>query len=124
MATRNPSDRIRLDLPYPPSINHYWRRSGRRIHVSTEGIRYREAVCWRVMEEGRPSVAGRLAVEILVHPPDRRRRDIDNVQKALLDSLEHAHVYEDDAAIDRITVERCGIVAGGKVVVFIERIGA
>jgi hypothetical protein len=32
-------------------------------------------------------------MSIIVHPPDRRRRDIDNVQKALLDALQHGGAY-------------------------------
>jgi Holliday junction resolvase RusA-like endonuclease len=35
---------MRLLLPYPPSINHYWRRAGRFIHISREGREYRKQV--------------------------------------------------------------------------------
>ena len=34
-------------------------------------------------------LTGKLVVDVEVFPPDNRRRDIDNVQKALLDALEH-----------------------------------
>jgi len=35
---------IDVDLPYPPSINHYWRRVGPRTLISREGRRFREHV--------------------------------------------------------------------------------
>lgn len=33
-----------IELPYPPSINHYWRRVGSRTLISREGRRFRERV--------------------------------------------------------------------------------
>ena len=39
-------------------------------------------------------------------PPDRRRRDLDNLQKPLLDALQHAGVYEDDSQIDLLVSRR------------------
>jgi crossover junction endodeoxyribonuclease RusA len=59
-------------------------------------------------------------VEVTIHPPDRRRRDIDNLQKALLDALAHGGAYYDDSQISRLTVERQHVVPGGKVVVRVE----
>jgi crossover junction endodeoxyribonuclease RusA len=51
---------------------------------------------------------------------DRRRRDLDNVQKALLDALEHGGVYRDDAQIDLLVVERGPVTPGGKSLVRVE----
>jgi crossover junction endodeoxyribonuclease RusA len=50
-------------------------------------------------------------------PPDRRRRDLDNIQKALLDSLEHAGVYADDNQIDLLIARRQARFDGGQVLV-------
>jgi crossover junction endodeoxyribonuclease RusA len=47
-------------------------------------------------------------------PPDRRRRDLDNLPKAVLDSLAHAGVYEDDSQIDLLIIRRCDPIKGGK----------
>ena len=59
----------------------------------------------------------RLAVKVEVYPPDRRRRDIDNVQKPILDALEKGQAYEDDSQIDLLISQRCNLVRGGAVVV-------
>ena len=49
-----------------------------------------------------------------MRPPDNRRRDIDNVQKALLDALQHGGAYADDSQIVRLSIEKGPPVAGGR----------
>ncbi|WP_159137369.1 RusA family crossover junction endodeoxyribonuclease, partial [Citrobacter braakii] len=49
------------------------------------------------------------------YPPDARRRDIDNYNKALFDALTHAGIWEDDSQIKRMLVEWGPIVPKGKV---------
>lgn len=58
-------------------------------------------------------------MDVTVFPPDRRRRDIDNVQKALLDALQHGGAFHDDNQIVRLTIERGDPVDGGKTIVSI-----
>jgi len=108
---------LTIELPYPPSVNHYWRRVGARTLISREGRRFRRNVCARLATRTAQPMSGRVAVHVTAHPPDRRRRDLDNAMKALLDALAHGGVYEDDGQIDRIEIERGAIVPGGKVVV-------
>jgi crossover junction endodeoxyribonuclease RusA len=52
-------------------------------------------------------------MEVYLYPPDKRKRDVDNVLKPLLDALEHANVYENDSQIDKLYVERMEMVKGG-----------
>jgi crossover junction endodeoxyribonuclease RusA len=122
---------ISLSLPYPPSINHYWRRNRfRGMHVSNEGKSYRAAVvdllAGRYGGSGVHEVldkieACRLAVHLRINPPDRRRRDIDNVQKPLLDALQHGGLYADDEQIDWLLTERGEVDrSGGQALVTIE----
>ncbi len=42
---------------------------------------------------------GSLAIRIDITPPDDRRRDCDNVQKAVLDALQHAGAFWDDSQV-------------------------
>lgn len=108
---------LTIELPYPPSVNHYWRRVGARTLISREGRRFRRSVCARLAVRTAQPLRGRVAVHVTAHPPDRRRRDLDNAMKALLDALAHGGVYEDDGQIDRIEIERGEVAPGGKVVV-------
>lgn len=112
-----------LTMPYPPSANSYWRHptkgplAGRHL-LSEKGRDYRERV--KGMFVGHAPLAGRLSVSIVMMPPDRRRRDIDNVLKATLDSLTHAGVWEDDSQIDRLHIQRSAVKPGGGLLVTVE----
>ncbi len=64
---------------------------------------------------------GPLEIDIRVYPPDRRRRDVDNLQKALLDAFEHGGAYTDDSQIVRLTIEKGEPVEGGKTLVTIRK---
>lgn len=111
-----------LELPYPPSVNHYWRRVGARTLISRGGRAFREAVCSILARRGVKPLGGALVVDITIHPPDRRRRDIDNVQKALLDALQHGGAYGDDSQIVRLTIEKGDPLDGGKTLVQIRKV--
>lgn len=106
-----------LELPYPPSINHYWRRVGDRTLISRGGRAFRRSVQAALAARGVRPLAGRLAITIDLHPPDRRRRDLDNALKALLDALEHGGAYGDDAQIDDLHIRRGACLPGGRVCV-------
>lgn len=111
-----------LELPYPPSVNHYWRRVGARTLISRGGRAFREAVCSILAVRGIQPLDGALVVEVTIHPPDKRRRDIDNVQKALLDALQHGGAYGDDSQIVRLSIEKGEPLEGGKTIVRIRNL--
>jgi crossover junction endodeoxyribonuclease RusA len=108
---------IELELPFPPSVNHYYRRVGPRTLISREGRRFRERVCSLLAAIGVRPLAGPLRLEIDVYPPDRRRRDVDNLQKGLLDALEHGGLYRNDSQIADLRIKRRGCVPGGRTLV-------
>jgi len=110
---------ISYTLPYPPSVNHYWRSNAKgRVFIAAEGKKYREAVGYAILEAGRRELGtGAVEIAVRVWPPDNRKRDLDNVLKALLDALEASRVYADDSQIDRLVVERRPVLKGGQVTV-------
>ena len=108
---------LEIELPYPPSVNHYYRRVGPRTLISRQGRRYREQVCAILRSLRVRPIEGRLEVWIDAHPPDRRRRDADNLLKSCLDSLQHGGLYRDDSQIKRLHVAMKPPVAGGKILV-------
>jgi crossover junction endodeoxyribonuclease RusA len=103
-------------------VNHYWRRVGNRTLISKEGRLFRKRVLATLSAQHIEPMTGPLAVRVAAHPPDRRRRDLDNIAKALLDALEHAGVYLDDGQIDRLEIERGDVVNGGSAIVEIEQV--
>jgi Holliday junction resolvase RusA-like endonuclease len=114
---------LQVELPFPPSVNHYYRHVGPRTLISREGRAFREKVCAILALRGVRRMSGPLTVTIQVHPPDNRRRDLDNTQKALLDALQHGGAYDDDSQIVRLISEKAERVPGGCVVVRIEEVG-
>jgi crossover junction endodeoxyribonuclease RusA len=110
---------VPLTLPYPPSVNHYWRRVGPRTLISREGRTFRWNVCALLGGGGprKPPSSGRIALAMDAFPPDHRRRDLDNIQKPVLDALEHAGVYEDDSQIDLLITRRREAVADGRLTI-------
>ena len=111
---------MRLELPFPPSINHYYRIWRGHAVISSEGRAYREKVCAILAGRGVRPISGSLQMRIEVFPPDNRRRDLDNLQKSLWDSLQHGGAYHDDSQVIRYEVEKFEVVSDGKVVVTIQ----
>ncbi len=98
---------VELKLPYPPSLNHYWRRVGNRTLISKRGRAYRRDVQWVCTTRLQRSFGqARLRIRISVYSKDRRKRDLDNLPKGVLDALQNANVYDDDSQIDDLRIIR------------------
>ena len=101
-------------LPWPPSVNRYWRAVGGRAILSREGRQYRVDAQAAVLST-LPRLhidAGRVELRIMAHAPDNRRRDLDNLLKGVLDALQTAGVYTDDSQVDSLTITRGDVDRG------------
>lgn len=115
---------IKLELPYPPTINHYYghRRGGGKF-LDTKGKAFRTEVLAVAMErKACKYITENIELQIDAYPPDNRKRDIDNINKALLDALEAAGVFKDDSQITKLISTKHEAVKGGKVVVRVREI--
>jgi crossover junction endodeoxyribonuclease RusA len=91
---------ITITLPYPPSVNRYWRKWRNRMVISNEGRAYRLRVGGVVLQAGNPTFGDEpVRLDMLVFRPDRRKRDIDNIRKAVYDAIEAVGVLDDDNQI-------------------------
>ena len=123
---------ITLTLPWPPSVNRYWRSvlvgKGNKAHmqvlVSKEGRQYkRDVIHARPAFCGPPAtLTGRLLVHVTLCAPTRRKYDLDNRMKALLDAMQHAGVYADDEQIDTLQITRGRVAKPGSAIVEIREI--
>lgn len=93
--------KIDFELPWPPSVNRYYRHVGPRVLISREGRRYR-MMCVSRLGGRFGRFAGRIRLTAEFYPPDARRRDLDNLLKCTLDTLVHAGLMVDDAQIKEI----------------------
>ncbi|MQI13351.1 RusA family crossover junction endodeoxyribonuclease, partial [Escherichia coli] len=83
---------------YPASLcngvdesDRAYRHNRGRTHVSAEGQAYRDNVA-RIIKNAMLDIGLAMPVKIRIecHMPDRRRRDLDNLQKAAFDALTKA----------------------------------
>jgi len=114
---------IKLTLPYPPTVNHYWGQLGSKKFLGKKGKEFREAVFLCSLNARKGALNERLHMEVYLYPPDNRKRDVDNVLKPLLDALEHAGVYENDSQIDKLCITRMDVTKGGVCDVVISQLG-
>ncbi len=112
-----------LTLPFPPSVNSYWRSpnsgplAGSHL-ISAPGRRYRTAVLAAILEEFHRCpvpLVGDLSISLVLYPPNRVRRDLDNCFKALFDSLTHAGIWKDDSQVKRLTACWGPVIKDGQV---------
>jgi crossover junction endodeoxyribonuclease RusA len=98
--------RIEIDLPWPPSVNHYYKPAGYGKRVLTsEARRFRDEVVLLVRthcDRELMPIVGPICLDLVFHAPDKKRRDLDNLLKATQDALQAACVYCDDSQIHKL----------------------
>lgn len=100
-------------LPYPPTLNTYYRMYNGKMLISAKGRAYRKEVGKTLMLpsgsglkwDGKPLI-GDLEVSLFFILPDRRKRDLDNLLKAVFDALQYNGLYKDDSKITKIVAEK------------------
>ena len=92
----------------PPSVNAYWKktRSGGRM-VSEEARQFKKDFIYSVRERGvtgKPSKK-RIELHLDLYFKDKRKKDIDNYCKGILDSMSGL-IFEDDEQIDKLIINK------------------
>lgn len=113
-----------ITLPWSPSNNRYYRHNRGRTHISSEGEAYRQTVA-RIIKAGMLDIKtmAPLKIRIECHMPDRRRRDLDNLQKAAFDVLIKAGFWLDDEQVVDYRVVKMPVIKGGKLELTITELG-
>ena len=110
-----------IKLPYPPSVNTYWRNFRGNTVLSKSGREFKTAVSECVIAQNIPKFGTkRLELTLWLYPRSKVVTDLDNRLKAVLDGLEEAGVYDNDGQIDILMIQRGEIRKGGGVDVMIE----
>ncbi|MCP3680547.1 MAG: RusA family crossover junction endodeoxyribonuclease [Gammaproteobacteria bacterium] len=113
-----------FDLPWPPSVNGYWRTFRNRQIISERGRDYRQSAFKEMQRIGlfNEMISDRLKVSLTLHPPTLRKYDIDNFCKATFDALSHARFWEDDEQIDKLSINKGEKIKEGKITIKITKI--
>lgn len=113
---------LQFELPYPPSINHYWRavttKHGIRFYITPKGNEFRKATKLLAPKLRNP-ICDFVKIEMELTPPDKRVRDIDNVLKPVLDALLHARIIDDDYLVSDLNIKRIEPTKPGKIKIII-----
>ena len=113
---------INVKLPWPPSVNHYYAVVRGRKVLSKKGREYKTESAVECLRQKAPrSLTQRLEVCIDAYPPDKRKRDLDNIVKPIFDALQDYGMF-DDSQIDDFRVRRREIAKPGYVRVYISEI--
>lgn len=105
-------------LPFPPSLNHYWRKDRGGMHISEDGKKYIARVQQLALLNGRgdteyslkvfrqPEPKQRLKVRAVFFCPDNMKRDLDNLFKVIFDCLTKAKVWADDSQVFELNARK------------------
>ena len=97
---------VELTLPYPPSVNRYWRtivKDKRAFPIlSAEARAYKARMATYAV--GRQPLQGALRLRVRLYRP-RKAGDIDGPLKPLLDALQGI-LYVNDSQLVRLEVDR------------------
>ena len=101
MWRRFVSDLVRFTIPGKPQGKERPRLSkGGLVYTPRATKRYERAMAWAALG-ARPlswALTGHFRVEVVCYFPDNRRRDGDNVLKAVLDGMQGV-LYDDDSQV-------------------------
>jgi len=89
-------------LPWPPTVNNYYTVARGRKIISKKGRQFKKDCFLHIIPAFKKMdgpLVGDLILTIGVCMPDKRRRDLDNLLKPILDVLGLYGVYEDDSQI-------------------------
>ena len=114
---------MNLKLPWPPTVNHYYRMVNGRMLLSKKGREYKKTGVLMLLEQkAKRPLEGRIEVRIDAYPPDKRVRDIDNLVKPIFDTLQEYGMFN-DSQIDDLRIRRLPVaVKPGFVRVFVAEI--
>jgi len=89
-------------LPYPPTTNNLFFNAGKRRVRSKGYDAWIEHALLEVRRQRPTPIAGPYRLSLVAHRPDRRRRDLGNIEKPISDLLVKAGVIADDSDATRI----------------------
>lgn len=98
-----------ISLPFlPTSVNACFATDFKtKRRFKTESYKQFQKDCLSFMPKLKETCYTKdIEVEINLYMPDKRKRDVDNFCKSLLDTLKIYDIYKDDSQIQRLVVEK------------------
>jgi len=95
---------VRLELPFPPSTNNLFANAGKRRIKTAAYSAWLDLASIGIKDSHRLNL-GPYSLHICLRRPDKRRRDLGNLEKAVSDLLVANGVIQDDSLSQRITLQ-------------------
>lgn len=114
-------DKIEFYTKFPPTINSYYTKTRNGVFIGKVGNAYTADTIENIIAcVGPMTIDTQVSMTVVLYPPDKRKRDVDNYMKPLLDSITKSGLWTDDSLVDQLLIYRGSIVKGGKVWVRLE----
>ena len=113
---------IEFTLPWPPTVNNYYTVARGRKILSKNGRAFKESSVWYIPHLAN-GLKGEISVEIQANMPDKRKRDLDNLLKPILDVITARGVFEDDSQIADLRIYKSNFSEKGTVFITVKEIG-
>lgn len=104
-----PDIKIQVTLPFPISVNRIWRSKGKSVYRSPAYVQWlkQAGLAWLTQ---RPTskykrIEGPYALHAVFYPPDKRHRDLGNLEKVIQDFAQSVGIIENDSFCRKITLE-------------------
>lgn len=93
---------------FPPSVNNYYVKTQRGVSISQKGKKFRAALAEHLFQQigSANMIDYPVMVEVILWPPDLRKRDVDNNMKSLLDAITQTGFWVDDCLVDQLFIYR------------------
>jgi crossover junction endodeoxyribonuclease RusA len=88
---------IQITLPWPPSVNRIWRNAGGKTYRDPKYMAWIKETGWVIKLAKCTKIIGPFSASIVLYPPDKRKIDIDNRIKVILDAAQKNDLIEDDS---------------------------
>lgn len=95
---------IELWLPYPPSANHIWIRARTGMRKSAAYVAWLLEAGAEVRRQKPGKITGPYKISITAARPDKRKRDLGNLEKAISDLLQSCGVVRNDSDAEMISL--------------------
>ena len=119
---------LTVELPWPdkrlsPNARNHWTAKAEASQTAKAQGAY---LTWAALPDAGWITPDELEAQYTFHPPDRRKRDIDNFLASMKNYQDGvcAALAIDDSCIKRTIIEWGAVVKGGKVVLTLKAIGA
>ena len=112
-------------LPFPPSINSYYTKTRNGVYLSKRGRGFQSSGIDSIKEQlaGHPIIDYPIHLSLILYPPDKKSRDLDNYIKPVQDCIQNSGILVNDSLVDQLVVFRGAITPKGSCFVRIRAAG-